>query len=201
MSKLMDITGETYGRLTVISRAANSKRGLTRWVCSCGCGNKTTVNGGDLKLGKTKSCGCLNKDLNKTHGMTGTHIYFVWRSMRNRCNSKSNPYYSCYGGRGIKVCERWNSLENFIADMGEPEKGMTLDRIDNNGDYKPSNCRWATQAQQNRNYRRNINISFNGKTQCLTDWANEIGISAPALKYRLNNWPLQEALTKTAQRK
>jgi hypothetical protein len=129
--------------------------------------------------------------------MTKTREYNSWQSMLSRCNNPKNMQYRNYGGRGITVCDEWkNSFENFLKDMGERPENTSLDRIDVNGNYSPNNCRWATKAEQARNKRQTIWITFDEKTQCLTDWANEIGISSEGLRYRLKNTTVNNALTK-----
>lgn len=128
-----------------------------------------------------------------THGMSYTKAYDVWVSMKSRCLNKKDKSYKNYGGRGIKICDRWLSFQNFYEDMGEPPKGKTLDRIDNDGDYFPPNCRWATRAQQNRNHRRNVVITWKGKTQTLADWSKETGIKYFTLRGRLKKgWVLPD---------
>ncbi len=170
MGKCIDLTGQKFGRLTVISRAGKTKRGAVKWLCKCNCGNETVVIGDDLRKGATRSCGCLAKDIisnrmkgctphNKTHGKAGTLIYKEWSEMKRRClNSHDNNYHN-YGGRGIKVCDRWrNGFEAFYEDVSKlqhfGEKGYSLDRINNDGDYEPNNVRWATAKQQANNRRR-----------------------------------------------
>lgn len=167
--------GTKNGKLTIL--AAVYKDNTPAWECSCDCGNIHIVKDGDLR--HTKSCGCHRKEIGKlnhtTHGMTKTNIYSVWRSMIRRCYEKSNESYKNYGGRGIKVCERWrNSFECFLQDMGEPEKGLTLDRIDNNGDYEPSNCRWVDMKTQANNRRSNVFIEGVGLTQAAEDSGHSI---------------------------
>ena len=121
MAKLIDIVGQKFGRLTVISRAENGKTGQPRWNCKCDCGGETTVWKGNLLSGRTKSCGCLNKELaaarHRTHGMFRTPIYKIWAAMKSRCYNENNPRHKDYGGRGITVCERWNKFENFYAEV------------------------------------------------------------------------------------
>src|SRR5215510_2760970 len=130
------------------------------------------------------------------HGLTGTRVYKTWRSMKERCLNPKNPSYKCYGGRGIKICERWLSFENFLADMGDKPLGLTLERKDNNGDYTPENCYWATAKEQARNRGTNRYLTYNGITKTLTEWAEEKGMSPAALARRLNaEWSLEEALT------
>lgn len=157
--KPIDITGMKYERLTALYPLDGRKVVSKAWVCLCDCGNFTVVNGLDLRRkvgtsGKTYSCGCLFKErTGATHRMSETPVYAVWLSMKGRCLRKTDKYWKHYGGRGIKVCKRWMKFENFYKDMGEPN-GLTLDRINNNGDYKPSNCRWATWKVQANNKKR-----------------------------------------------
>ena len=133
----------------------------------------------------------------KRHGYFGTKVYEVWHSMKRRCTKPGDKGYQNYGGRGIKVCVRWMKFENFLADMGEPPAGMSLDRINNDGDYCPENCRWTTPKVQSNNRRPgNVHVlTFNGETMNASDWAKRLGISPQAMGHRLENWPLERALT------
>ena len=193
--KKIGLVGRRFGRLVVISEQSRNKWGQVIWECLCDCGNKTTPLGMSLKNGNTKSCGCLSKDVphHITHGMSRTPIYRVWASIIGRCYSKTHTSYINYGGRGITVCGRWMQFENFYADMGERPKGLTIERIDNGKGYYPDNCKWATRKDQARNTRRNRLVSYGGKKQCLIEWAEELGISQYALKYRLDRYPPQIA--------
>lgn len=129
-----------------------------------------------------------------------TSAYSVWSSMRRRCENPNNTRYANYGGRGITVCGRWAIFENFLEDMGEPPPGLTLDRIDNNGNYDPKNCRWATRREQSHNSSNVKIITHDGKTLCIRDWERSLGLSAGALWHRLKNgWPLAKALTRARQ--
>jgi hypothetical protein len=126
----------------------------------------------------------------------GHPSYVSWREMRNRCRNKRHKDYPYYGARGIKVCERWMKFENFVADMGIKAPGMTLERNDNDGDYEPMNCRWATRAEQNRNNRKTRLLTFKGKTLCLVDWAKETGIKPYTIGSRIRSgWTVERALT------
>ena len=144
--------GKVFTRYTVISRDGSDTTGA-RYSCKCSCGTVKTVRGSSLRSGIVKSCGCLSR-FKPTHGMTGTPTYGSWKAMRARCLLPNNNRYKYYGGRGIVVCERWlNSFENFLSDMGERPTGMTIDRIDTDGNYEPSNCKWSTYSEQNLNRR------------------------------------------------
>ncbi|PFP30237.1 AP2 domain-containing protein [Bacillus sp. AFS073361] len=166
MPKLNDLTDKKFGRLSVLSRAGTNKSKKPIWECLCDCGNVTIVVGAELVKGTTKSCGCLRKEVTaqrtQTHGMRKTRFYEIWYAMKKRCRDEHNISYQYYGGRGIRVCDRWGSFENFKADMyaayldhseKHGEKQTTVDRIDNNKDYTPENTRWATYTIQNRNTR------------------------------------------------
>jgi hypothetical protein len=174
MSKKIDLIGQVFGRLTVVSEKGKGKSGNIIWECTCCCGNTSLSQGGDLKRGNTKSCGCLRKETHTTHGLRGHPMYTVWSSMKKRCYAESGKRYQDYGGRGVKVCDRWiSSLENFIEDTYEGyEKGLQLDRIDNNGDYEPENIRWVTPQQNvmNRRSFKNSSSIYKG-----VSWAKKSG--------------------------
>ena len=197
MSKLINLTGQKFGRWTVLYEAGRNKRGGARWLCKCDCGTQKEVNGHDLLRGHTKSCGCLQKEtvtnFNYKHGMCGALVYNTWRAMQSRCNRKSDTVYKYYGGRGIRVCKRWDKFENFYADMGDRPKGKSIDRKDNDGDYRPDNCRWATRKEQGRNRRSNIMIKYAGKSQCIATWGEELGIPYLILWKRLQDYSPQIA--------
>lgn len=207
MPKKIDMSGLVFGRLTVISQVENKGKDVS-WLCQCQCGSTIAIRGHALRTGNTSSCGCLHKEQliarnrkaqfkrNTTHGMSQTRTFRIWADMRKRCENEKTAHYHNYGGRGITVCERWARFENFLADMGEAPGDKTLDRIDVNGDYEPSNCRWATIEQQARNKRTNRIIRFNGDAMCLADWAKSLNMDIGTLHTRLaEGWTVEQALT------
>lgn len=153
--------GDRYGRLEILQEAPShitaGKQRIRCWDVVCDCGVTVTVRQPDIRSGKTKSCGCLSREAaalaNKTHGMTGTRTHEIWRGMIKRCTQKNRKDYKYYGGRGISVCARWLTFDAFFADMGEAPAGMSIERKNNDGNYEPSNCCWATQSQQVKNKR------------------------------------------------
>ena len=195
------VAGDSFGRLTIIKEL--EKENYNRqFLCKCDCGNETQVDSSKLLSGNTKSCGCLKSELltknNKTHGMSGTKIYSVWESMKQRCLNKNDKSYSNYGDRGIKICKEWLEFEPFYewAIENGYREGLMIDRVDNDGNYEPDNCQWVKRKTQNNNRRNNRNITFEGKTKTMAQWSRDLEINYGTLKYRLNNdWSVKKALT------
>lgn len=203
--KIIDVVqGDRYGRLTVVkeiaTRTVQSPSRLQHYrmvSCRCDCGNLVDAYLNHLRRGATVSCGCLRKVSVTKHGKCGTPTYEIWKTMRQRCLNPKIKRFDSYGGRGITVCDRWlDSFENFLEDMGERPEGYSIDRIDNDGNYEPSNCRWATNRQQQRNKRTNRLITHNGVTQCLNAWAEQTGITRETIGDRIKaGWTVEAALT------
>lgn len=202
MGKYRDLTGERFGRLLVLQRDGCNKHGQVKWWCECDCGTQKHILGMCLSRGETQSCGCLHKEttakINAKHGMTKTSIYGLWHGMIQRCNDIKHPRYVSYGGRGITVCPEWCDFENFYRDMGDKPKGMSLERIDNDGDYCKKNVVWATAKQQSNNRRSNIVLEYNGKKQTMQQWCDELGLKIGTVWARLNvyGYSVDKALTK-----
>ena len=199
MGKLIDLTGKKFGRLTIIEWVENNKWRQSRWLCRCECGKKIVITSSSLKNGNTKSCGCLAIEIKTKHGHCcrnkTSKTYQIWHSMIQRCNNPNCKAYKNYGGRGIKVCKGWRKFEGFLQDMGEQPLNLTLDRVDNNGNYCKENCRWATQKEQRRNTRRNILITINGVTKCLIEWCEDRKLNYRTVCSRLRyGWTIEEAL-------
>lgn len=201
MPNIKDITGERFSRLTVIGISHRNERRRYFWKCKCDCGNEIIVSSNNLKSGNTKSCGCLNKEKmiarKKTHGMYGTRIYSIWNNMIMRCEDKNIPLYERYGARGITVCDEWKNFDNFYKWAMENgySDNLTIDRINYNGNYEPSNCRWAGIITQANNTRRNFYIEYQGETHTLAEWSRIIGFKYDLVKHRLyNGWDFETAI-------
>jgi hypothetical protein len=197
----IDLTGKRFGRLTVVKRAFSVGK-VVKWECQCDCGNITFVATAYLNNGNSKSCGCLQREkahvATKTHGMNKSRIHSIWVNMKNRCNNPKNQAYKNYGGRGITYQPSWEKFENFYNDTKEGyADNLTLERIDNDGNYTKDNCRWATKAEQSLNTRHNKIVEYQGKTQTLTQWAEEYNVSLKLLSKRIiNGWGFEDALLK-----
>lgn len=215
MKNYTDLTGQKFGRLTVIGRVEDKLhpggQHSMQWLCQCECGNKASVCGYSLKRGDTQSCGCLQKELlsqrAKKHGKSNDRLFWIWRDMKLRCHVSSNISYENYGGRGIKVCEEWlgeRGSENFIdwALANGYRDDLEIDRKDPNGNYEPLNCRWVTPKEQANNRRNNRFLEYNGKRQTMKQWAEELGLNYSTLKMRINtyHWNIEKALTTPTQK-
>ncbi len=174
-----------------------------QYLCQCECGRELKVLGIHLRSGHTKSCGCFRKEttaeMASTHHMTNTRLYNVWRNMKARCYKPTHKDYSLYGGRGIQICDEWlSSFEAFVdwALHNGYSDNLTIDRIDVNGNYEPSNCAWRTQKQQCNNTRRNIVIEFRGETHTMKEWSEILGMNYGTISSRIaNGWPYEKALS------
>lgn len=187
------ISGRKFGRLLVVHEV---EKGV--WLCRCDCGTECRKKKAYLLDGGTSSCGCLRVELaasrTRSHSKSHTVEYKAWAAMKARCQNERHADWRKYGGRGIKVCERWQSFENFYADMGSRPSGGALDRIDNDKGYEPGNCRWTSYTQNNRNRRSNVNVTINGVTKCLGEWAKDVGLWPSTIRGRLKRGESGEQL-------
>lgn len=200
MPKLHDISGQRFGRLTVLERVRLN--GEMTWKCRCDCGNITYQQYHFLHTGKVKSCGCYSKDVARKqmtrHGDYKTRLYSIYLNMKNRCRNKSNKEWKCYVGKGIKVCDEWANdylkFKDWALSHGYNDN-LTIDRIDNDKGYSPENCRWADRKTQDTNKSNNVKITINGVTKTLSEWSELSGINQMTLSHRLNaGWSKQDFL-------
>jgi len=186
--KLIDLSGQRFGRLIVIHRDTSNGLTPTRWLCKCNCGATKIILASTLVSGKGQSCGCLRKEVsaaNSTkHGGVGTLLYNAWCTMIGRCENENHISYKNYGARGIYVCERWKDFALFKQDMGERPKGAWLERRDNDGPYSPDNCHWATRSEQQRNTRRSVRVTAGGQTKTLIEWSEDLGVPYTTIDWR-----------------
>lgn len=194
MSKLKDLTGQKFGKLTTLYRLHNYHREGAYWLCLCDCGNLKVAFGAKLRNGEIKSCGCLRTK----HGKKCTRLYTILRGMKTRCYNKHDTSYKNYGERGVTVCDEW--LDNFQvfydwATNNNYRDGLTIDRIDVDGNYEPSNCRWITIKKQQRNKRNNKKYTINGETHCLSEWCEILNLNYNTVTTRLrHNLSIRQAL-------
>lgn len=200
--KFIDLTGKKFGELTVIERAANNNN-KTMWLCQCSCGNKKIVWGESIKKGSVVSCGCIGKkhrlESRTTHGMSHTKLDNMYYNMKMRCYNKNDDFYKDYGARGIKICDEWlNDRTKFFewAKNNGYSKSLTIDRINVNGNYEPSNCRFVNAKQQARNRRSNHILEYNGESHTIVEWSEILNVPYSRLMTRINRgWSIEKALT------
>lgn len=188
--RIQELAGRKFHKLTAVDRAGfriGAKCRKTLWRCLCDCGREAIVAQVDLLSGGTKSCGCIIGKHKRTHGGTGTAEFRIWDLMRRRCSDSKHRSYKDYGGRGISVCERWKSdFATFLADMGpRPSPDHSIDRIKNDGNYEPDNCRWATRIEQSNNRRSSRFLTIGGETKTLAQWERQVGLNPGVLFRRL----------------
>ena len=199
MSKLKDLTGITFGRLTVIKRAENQGKYVV-WECECSCGNTVLVKAASLSSGNTKSCGCLKHEhpYMITHGLSKHRLYSIWIGMKGRCYNPNDSKYKNYGERGIAICDEWKNDFKAFYDWSMNngyEETLTIERIDVNGNYTPENCTWIPMLEQCRNTTKVRWIEYNGESKLLSDWAKDIGIDPETLSQRIEKWGINKAMT------
>ena len=197
----IDLVGRRFGRVCVVRRDDTIMTGDPRWICVCDCGKEKSIRGFSLRSGRTTSCGCLRRERAMapatTHGMSYTRVYTIWAKMIARCTNPRHVGYARYGGRGISVCDRWrNSFEAFLADMGDCGS-LQIDRIKNNGNYEPNNCRWVTASENNRNRNSNRVIAYNGVSKTLVEWVEQTKLARDTIAVRIDRlgWSIERALT------
>ena len=191
MGQFIDLTGETFGRLHVIERGPNNPRKQATWICECECGKIVRVESGHLRSGHTQSCGCYGHDRSREyhykHGMTNTKLFSVWKGMRRRCNNPKDPKYSIYGGRGISICDEWALDFQAFYDWSMAngyKDGMSIDRINVNGNYEPTNCRWASRVVQANNTRRNCWVWYGGERLTVAELSRKLDLPYNTVKWR-----------------
>ena len=219
MFKVIDLTGQRFGKLTVLEKSTlNNGHTNANWRCRCDCGNEKIARAASLRSGATRSCGCLLSDGRKRaaeklvgekshfykHGMSKSRINGIYRKIKGRCNNPNNPAYHRYGGRGIKMCDEWANdfvvFYEWAMRNGYTEQ-MTIDRIDNDGDYAPDNCRWVTLEVQQNNRSNNVVIEYDGQAHTLSEWADIIGMSKKSLYHRYERkWPIAKMLGQASGR-
>lgn len=202
-----DLTGKVFGRYTVIEKAPSKRKPsgnkVTMWRCRCSCGTIKDVKAEALKDGRVLSCGCYAKDVNRkrltTHGDSDSRLYHIWDGMIARCHKPNNKYYKRYGGRGINVCNEWRSDYQAFKDWSVKNgygDDLTIDRIDNNDDYKPENCRWTSMKVQSNNRSSNRVYTINGETHNVTQWSSIYNVPSKRVFQRLDSgWSIEDALT------
>jgi len=212
MAKIRDLTGQRFGRLVVLRDTGERKSGNVVWRCRCDCGNEVNIKGGNLTSGNSISCGCYSRECtverSTIHGMASRKkrhpIYRTWVAMLRRCEDPNNNRYKYYGARGIKVCDEWHDAQVFIdwALANNWQKGLSIDRIDNDGNYEPGNCRWTTRKEQARNKTNSRYVIYNGDRRLFVEVLGEHDIMSGTseykrIHYRVNtlHWSMERALS------
>lgn len=207
VSTLIDLTGQRFGRLTVVERSPDyvqhNGRHRARWKCVCDCGSELITNGDALRAGRTTSCGCFRKELmseiRSTHHETSTKLYGVWCAIKRRCYNKNAAHYEDYGGRGILMCDTWRDNYESFRDWAYSHwyhESLTIDRVDNSKGYSPENCRWVDCGVQASNRRSNVNLTFCGETHTLTEWADKVGVNRGTMFSRYYaGWSVERMLS------
>ncbi len=207
MKLTIDMTGQRFGRLTVTRHAGSAGTAQhAKWECVCDCGNRTVVIGASIRAGRTRSCGCLARETRfdkgsaEDHGMSGSRTYRIWAGMKRRCKpGNTGNKAHLYAGKGITVCDEWQSFPRFLADMGEAPPGLTLDRRNGDLGYYKDNCRWATRTEQANNTSCNVRLTHEGRTQTVAQWAADLGLKSNTLIYRIRRGlPVEQVLTTAA---
>lgn len=188
--RMRNLEGERFGKMVALYPVKNPF-GRLDWICACDCGRHAKVDVGNLTSGRQVSCGCIKWK----HGLGGTRIGGIWAKMLSRCLNPNAAFFSCYGGRGITVCERWNDIRAFAEDMGHAPAGWSIERVDNNAGYFPENCVWAKMKEQANNTRRNVKLTARGVTKNLAQWAEESGIPSQTIRDRMKRgWEHERAI-------
>jgi hypothetical protein len=203
MTALLDLTGQKFHMWTVIELIEEQHNGHRYWKCKCDCGTIKNVQVSQLTTGRSKCCKKHGKGMKPRHGRCKTKVYRSWTHMRNRCNNTKNERYESYGGRGIKVCERWDIFENFLADMGEPPgKNYSIERTDNNGDYTPENCQWASAKEQANNRSNRRTFEYKGEHKTLNELAEINGLAPSTVESRISQrgWSIDKAVETPARK-
>ncbi len=196
---IKDLTGKKFGRLTVEGYDHSARHGQTYWRCRCECGGLKIVRASHLKTGNVTSCGCVHP--RRTHGGSKSRLYAIWNGMKGRCLNSNNPEFARYGGRGITICDLWRdsfwAFQSWAIANGYAD-GLSIDRVDNNGNYCPENCRWATAREQANNTRKTRLLTYNGETHSVSEWARILGVGQSTLNMRLNKykWSVYDTLSK-----
>lgn len=211
ITRYNNLVGQRYTRLTVVRENGRNKHGSVLWLCECDCGNQIEVSTNSLHKGNTKSCGCLYRDyINNLrpnaikHGDSKTRLYNIWRDMKLRCYNEKQTGYKNYGARGIKLCDEWLndfiSFKNWAIDAGY-QNDLTLDRLDNDGDYEPSNCKWSTPKEQSNHKRNNRCLEYRGEKHTIAEWSNLTGIAYHLIWNRLKNgWSVEDIFERNGKR-